>query len=108
MKHRYITLDGQYGGTGIRDQFEGFIELDEIPISNELKKRISHWLSNYPSAGSGFDIQSNVGLSTHDLEGFELMKMTSNELGPEYKIGYYSDLKTKKLIELEGGRIIEL
>jgi hypothetical protein len=32
MKNRYIVLDGELGGTGIRDIYEGFIQPQQLPI----------------------------------------------------------------------------
>lgn len=108
MKHRYIIIDGEYGGTGVRDQFEGPIDLSEIPISDALRNKITAWVRKYPSAGSGIEVQNTTGLFEYDQEGIEIMNMASKELGTEYKVRYFSDLKTKELKEIEGGKTIEL
>ncbi|MBC6995366.1 hypothetical protein QWY85_00305 [Neolewinella lacunae] len=108
MKHRYLTIDGELGGTGVRDEFKGFIELDKIPLSNGLKKQITEWVDQYPSSVIGRNLPSNNEISQYDIKGIELMRLISIELGPEYKLRYYSDLKCKELKEIKGGTIIEL
>ena len=44
---RYLTVDGYFDGTGIRDAANGgYLEHDEVGISPDLSKRIDVWLEN--------------------------------------------------------------
>ena len=45
---RYLTVDGYFDGTGIRDAVNGgYLEHDEIGMSRKLSKRINLWLERY-------------------------------------------------------------
>lgn len=45
---RYLTVDGYFDGTGIRDAANGgYLEHDEVGISPDLSKRIDVWLEQY-------------------------------------------------------------
>ncbi|MBK9722649.1 MAG: hypothetical protein IPO78_13700 [Saprospiraceae bacterium] len=106
MTHRYLILDGEIGGTGLRDQFEGFIQIDDVPISSLLKLEIILWLENYhKNFYNKIKIEIEV-IPELDFKGIEIMNKIQNELGHEYKIRYYSDIKCKELKALENGQIL--
>ena len=108
MKHRYLSLDGEIHGTGLKDQYEGFIELDEVPLSQMLKNEISVWANEYHEM-FGQTLDSNdTNIHELDIRGLNLMRRVSEELGPGYKVRYYSDLMTKELRISKDGDILEL
>ena len=108
MKHRYLTLDGEIYGTGLKDQFEGFIELEDVPISNDLRIEIRDWTDAYHKTFGNRMEMDNSKINELDIRGLNLMKKISEELGSDYKLRYYSDLKTKELILTKDGKILEL
>ena len=108
MKHRYLTLDGEVHGTGLRDQYEGFIELEAVPISSDLRIKIREWANAYHQIVGKRIEQDNSRIGDLDIKGLILMKALSEELGSDYKLRYFSDLKTKELMLGEKGKIIEL
>jgi hypothetical protein len=108
MPHNYLTLDPRHNTSGIRCQFEGYIDLNILPVSSLLQAEIRDWLSEYPSAGSGRNTNTKAGFSDHDIKGLVLRKKLAIELGSTYKVKYYSDIKMKELWEKENGEILEL
>jgi len=95
MKNRYLVLDGKLEGTGIRDKYEGFIQPEQLPISDELVQDIRSWSQRYQNRNRNFKPDENK-LYELDLDGIELLKKISIELGLEYKIHYFSDIQAKE------------
>lgn len=93
---KYLTVDGMMSGTGIRDSVEGgYINLDEIDVSDKLKNDLRSWLSEY-EAEHYRGYKSNDRIKLLDDEGISLAVRLSNEF-PDSKVEYYSDAKTKKI-----------
>lgn len=71
---------------------------DELPISAELKAKIHLWedafdatLKRSDPASSGFE--TNDDLRKFDDEGKELWRCLRQELGDEYSVSYFSQLR---------------
>lgn len=94
---KYLTVDGMFSGTGIRDSVEGgYLKLKDLGLSITLQEKISNWLSRYENAH--YDQYSDRKLVAElDAEGIEICKLLKNEL-LDSKIEYYSDAETKKLM----------
>ena len=92
----YLTVDGMFSGTGIRDSVEGgYLKLEELNISDDLKNKISNWLSRYEDAHySQYEDKSEVaGL---DDEGLDICVMLRSEIS-DSKVEYYSSAEMKKI-----------
>ncbi len=51
MTMKYLTVDGMFSGTGVRDSVEGgYLNLQKLELSGQLIARISAWLSDYEDA----------------------------------------------------------
>lgn len=92
----YLTVDGMFSGTGIRDSVEGgYLTLDELSISDDLKSKISNWLSRYEDAHySQYEDKSEV--ADLDGEGLDICVLLRSEI-PDSKIEYYSNAEMKKI-----------
>lgn len=71
----------------------GPVELDELPISNELKKSIGDWDRRFQETfNSEYPPDSNYpqgsDKKTHDSEGRRLVQALQTELGTTYDITY--------------------
>lgn len=86
---RYLTLDGMLSGTGVRDSVEGgFVNLSDLPISEDLRNKISNWASSYQKEHfSSFKEQEVI--TALDDKGRELCEELRREL-PDSKVEYYS------------------
>lgn len=93
---RYLTVDGMFSGTGVRDTYEGnYLELDTLGLSGELVQRITTWVSRYREAHfNGFEDSDEV--RTLDSQGIELCKALALAV-PGSKVEYYSNAKTRRI-----------
>ena len=82
---RYLTVDGYFDGTGIRDAANGgYLEHDEVGISPDLSKRIDVWLEQYwKEFIKGFPDRDKV--VELDEEGIRIARRLKKEF-PEDKI----------------------
>jgi hypothetical protein len=94
---RYLTIDGMFSGTGIRDSIEGgYIKPDDLGLSTELKEKISDWLSRYEDEHyAQYEDESKV--SQLDAEGLEICNLLKSEIS-DLKVVYYSAAEMKKVI----------
>jgi len=94
---RYLIIDGCYGGTGIRDKYNGgYIDLNELNISEGVGLKISKWVSSYNN--EFFNQYSNKELiDALDKEGIEIACSLRESYLGEIKIEYYSDAKRQYL-----------
>lgn len=95
---RYLTVDGYFDGTGIRDAANGgYLEHDEVGISPDLSKRIDVWLEQYwKEFIKGFPDRDKV--VELDEEGIRIARRLKKEF-PEDKIGYFSDARMVALYD---------
>jgi hypothetical protein len=87
---RYLTVDGMFAGTGIRDSVEGgYLAPSDLGLSSELATRLSAWLREYET--SHHAQYRDVGqVARLDQEGEESCAAVRQEL-PDAKVEYYSD-----------------
>ena len=95
---RYLTVDGYFDGTGIRDAANGgYLEHDEVGISPDLSKRIDVWREQYwKEFIKGFPDRDKV--VELDEEGIRIARRLKKEF-PEDKIGYFSDARMVALYD---------
>lgn len=93
---KYLTVDGAGFGTGVRDTYEGgYVDLDELKISGQLKKDIRTWISRHETAFFA-DFRDQGTVTALDEAGEEIAKRLSDEL-PHSKIVYYSEVRNERL-----------
>ncbi|TWP22631.1 hypothetical protein ETU10_10520 [Apibacter muscae] len=94
---KYLIVDANLGGTGIRDTYNGgYIELNSLSLSEVLKRKINNWLKNYHEEHyKGY--LNLITIENLDKEGIKLAKDIKKELG-EVKVEYFSDAKLIKQI----------
>lgn len=45
---RYLVIDGELSGSGIRDKYEsGYIDIETLNLNFDLKNKISQWQKKY-------------------------------------------------------------
>jgi hypothetical protein len=84
-----IKLDGELSGTGVRDAIKGgYLDLQDLPLSDRLRSDISKWQQKYEDAHfhSFEDAATNERL---DKEGVELARRLKREI-PDAEVVYYS------------------
>jgi len=106
MVHRYIVLDGEIYGTGIRDQYTGFFDPKELPLSDVLVQKISTWKDKCHSIHGIISDWPEATFHKLDLEGLEILKNLRDELGQQFKIRYVSFLTGKEIILKPNGEYV--
>lgn len=106
MKHRYLVIDGEIYGTGIRDKYEGFIDPNDLPVSQDLIKSISEWKSECDAIFANMLSATKVPMHELDLRGLELLKKIRLELDASYKIEYVLFITGKQIIITPNGEYV--
>jgi hypothetical protein len=92
MNKRYLIVDGMLSGTGIRDAVEGgYIDPEQLGISQEIIGDIASWLARYEHAHY-FQFADSEEVETLDREGRHLCERLRAEL-VNSKIEYFSSAK---------------
>lgn len=87
--YHYLTVDGYFHGTGIRDSVEGgFVELELLAISPSLKERIRKWVLQYEVEHYN-NYANEKNIENLDREGKEIAILLKKEL-IDVKVKYYS------------------
>ncbi len=91
----FLVIDGMFSGTGIRDEINGgYLEPEEIGLSDTLAKRLATWLHEYAREHyRGFKDESRV--NQLDQIGKEIALAVREEI-PDAKIAYCSDVYLTK------------
>jgi hypothetical protein len=94
---RYLTVDGMFSGTGIRDSYEGrYLSPSDLGLSPDLVSRLAAWLREYEGAHhSGYRNADHV--ARLDQEGQAISVAVRDQL-PDAKVEYYSDALTKRFL----------
>lgn len=84
-----LLIDGMMSGTGIRDAVSGgYLELDELGLSDRIVRDIRDWQANYRTAH--FEGHPPERVTALDEAGLALMARVQTEL-PDREVGYFSD-----------------
>ena len=96
----YLTVDGFFHGTGIRNPFSGkYLEIETLHVSVAFRHRFAAWLERYHQANDRYDEDRfKPYLQKLDEEGLQLAKELKAVLGGEVKIIYYSDAFGKRFL----------
>jgi hypothetical protein len=93
----YLTVDGMFSGTGIRDSIEGgYLDPGELGLSDDLIEKISKWLKLYENAHY-MQYEDKAQVAKLDSEGIEICIMIRSAL-PDSKVEYYSSAETRRLV----------
>jgi len=90
---KYLIIDACFGGTGIRDKYEGgYIDSALLGLSANFTNRLSNWIKKYNNEFFNGYNKSNF-IEELDKEGKEIAIQLKNELLNEIKVEYYSDAR---------------
>jgi hypothetical protein len=102
---RVIKLMAEYGGTvlwGVEATDIGPINPDDLPLTRELKSALHAWSASYDRTlnqeyppDSGF--ANSAEEEAFDAEGRRLWMELQAQLGPEYKVVFYSNRESRLL-----------
>ncbi len=95
-KARYLVVDGNLSGTGVRDAVEGgYLTPSAIGISDGLGDEISAWQKRYELAHFR-SYTDSAEVDKLDAEGLALRQKLSVELA-QAKVQYFSSAKMRLL-----------
>lgn len=91
----YLRLMADYSSSGMWDKEGVMVDINEIPISNELKHHIQAWVAWYDTYSNTYDEDNDKTQHYFDAEifaahGLQLAKMLKQEL-PSWKIIYFDE-----------------
>ena len=90
---KYLIIDACFGGTGIRDKYEGgYIDSALLGLSTNFTNRLSNWINKYNNEFFNGYNNSNF-IAELDKEGKEIAIQLKSELSNEIKVEYYSDAR---------------
>jgi len=98
---RYLTVNADYQGTGINDDFEGPIAPSSIDLPQQLIDRIADWVRDYqPIIQLGTDERRNRVKEIEELDktGIALARDLKAHFGASAKVQYYSEGKLKRML----------
>ena len=91
MEPKYIVVDGEMGGTGLREKYRPLdLEPGDLGISDGLQSRIREWLLEYERAYHS-NFTNEVENMNLDAKGVEIAKCVKQEL-PSAEVSYYSSV----------------
>jgi hypothetical protein len=95
---RYLILDADYMSTGIKDEFAGFLDQEDLGVSDELWSDISKWVRSYGaitmmSPDERVSPESIRLIDNLDNEGLQFIERLTDEIKSEVKIRYFSEGK---------------
>ena len=98
---RYITVNADYMGTGLKDNFKGSISSDDLDLPLVLKAEISSWNTAYqPIVLMNDNVRSSNAelIKTLDDQGLSITRKIKDFLGDGYKIDYYSEGLFRRIV----------
>lgn len=96
-KARYLVVDGNLSGTGVRDAVEGgYLKPFAIGITDGLGDEITAWLKRYELAHF-CSYTDSAEVDKLDAEGLALRQKLSVELA-QAKVQYFSSAKMRLLL----------
>lgn len=95
--YKYLVVDAALNGTGVRTDIDSLdIDLHDLEISDELRLRISSWLSNYHEH-QFLGFEDAPAVEALDSEGLGIVSELRLVL-PGVKVSYYSEALGKRLL----------
>jgi hypothetical protein len=96
MSSLSLIVDGMLSGTGIRDAVAGgYLDPDEIGVSNSLSVQISKWLERYEDAHY-HQYENSAVNEALDSEGIEIAKKLALEISSA-NVRYFSNAKLEEI-----------
>jgi hypothetical protein len=90
---KYLIIDAYFGGTGIRDKYNGgYINPNTLFLSENFVSRLINWLKMYNLEFFNGFLDKDV-IEKLDEEGKEIALQLIIELNNDAKVEYYSDAK---------------
>lgn len=96
---KYLTIEADINGTGIRDDFNDPMQVSELNLNSDLEKRLEKWLKKYQQHIRLMSVEKKSHFNIQDLdgEGVKIAKQIKGALKDEAKICYYSDAQGFKI-----------
>ncbi|WP_423147015.1 hypothetical protein [Rubrolithibacter danxiaensis] len=93
---KYLVIDAQLHGTGIRDHYEGgYIDPHTLALTDDIINRINEWLIKYEEEHyNSFEDEATINIL--DNEGLEIATKIKKQLH-DAKIYYYSAARMTKV-----------
>lgn len=86
---KYLVIDGELSGTGIRDKYEsGYLVPEALGLSRKTTDRLNEWVSRYETEHRKGFSDTNV-VDELDRQGKEIAFLVREELG-DIKLEYFS------------------
>jgi hypothetical protein len=94
---KYLVVDAYFGGTGIRDKYNGgYIQPGELSLSDNVIIMLKEWLRKYNNEFlNGYS--NIIEINRLDNEGIKISLEISKELKDSVKIEYFSDAEMESL-----------
>lgn len=94
---KYLVIDAELSGTGIRDYYEGiYFTPEELQLSSDIADKLNNWLVRYQNEHFRGYI-NNEQIDNLDKEGIDIALLIKNEID-DVKIIYLSDARMTKVI----------
>lgn len=98
---RYILVWADYMSSGLRDEFEGEVDAEELGLPPALSHQIKNWVAKYqsitPLDGEERALKS-AEIDLLDQEGLRISKAIQSALGNAVKVSYFSEGLLRKLL----------
>lgn len=97
---RYFTVTADYCGTGLKDDFSGFVSPESLNLPTELAWKISQWVTAYQAV---IQLDESERSRRHkeiehlDKEGLAISREFKIYFGEDAKVQYYSEGKLQKI-----------
>jgi len=98
---RYLTVNADYRGTGINDDFEGPVAPSSLDLPQQLINRIADWVRDYqPIIQLATDERRNHVKEIEELDktGIALARELKAHFGHSAKVQYYSEGKFQRML----------
>ncbi|HXY60775.1 MAG TPA: hypothetical protein VEH26_04120 [Chthoniobacterales bacterium] len=98
---RYLVVDADYRGTGIRDEFTGQITPESVGLPQDLVERITKWVADYQPiipVPSRERWKRSGEIEKLDEIGLDLARAVEGHFGAGARVKYFSEGKLKQML----------
>jgi hypothetical protein len=93
MPQRVLLMCDYYADPIWTESGGGMIALDRLPLGADTKQALRAWAESYDAlADHGYEWPSPEYKRDFDAEGRRLWAIVRNELGPDFEVGYHSEI----------------
>ena len=89
---KYLVIDAELNGTGIRDKYKGeYLSPEDLGLNMDTIKRLNQWLLNYENEHYNEFLNQDM-VDNLDREGREIASMIKKEI-TNVKMEYFSEAR---------------